>query len=64
MLKPIENYLIVIMSLLSIVLILFNPKWYWEVFIPKLRRKELEHPIVTTIIIIFMFTFIMTVLIG
>ena len=64
MLRRIIVYLIVVMSLLSIRLNLFNPKWYWEVFIPKLRKKQLEHPIVTAICIIFIFTFIMAVLIG
>ena len=52
-LSHIGALLFIILWGLSILLNVFQPKWYWENFIPKLHKKEEKHPVITVITLLF-----------
>ncbi len=45
--------LFIILWILSILLNVFQPKWYWENFIPKLHKVQEKHTIITVITLLF-----------
>ena len=51
-LSHIGALLFIISWVLSILLNIFQPKWYWENFIPILHKKEENHPVITIIILL------------
>ena len=50
-----------IMFVLAIVLNIFQPKWYWKTFIPKLQDKEEKHPVITGTLLLLL---IIIILVG
>ena len=52
-LSHIGALLFIILWVLSILLNVFQPKWYWKVFIPKLHKNEEKHPVITGITLLF-----------
>ena len=44
-LASVGKFLFVIMAIGVYGLNIFAPKWYWDIFIPKLHQKEHEHPV-------------------
>ena len=45
-LSMVGKLLFIVLWVLGMVLNIFQPKWYWENFIPKIHKKEEEHPII------------------
>ena len=52
MLASVGALLFIIFFIFGLLLNLFEPKWYWEGFIPKLHKKEEEHPVITTVVLL------------
>ncbi len=46
--------LFIILWIVSKVLVVAQPEWYWDDFIPKLRRKENEHPVITSVVLLLL----------
>ena len=46
--------LFIILWIVSKVLVVAQPEWYWDDFIPKLHRKENEHPVITSVVLLLL----------
>lgn len=46
--------LFVFMWAVGLLLNIFQPKWYWEKFIPKLHKNEEKHPVITGIALLLL----------
>ncbi len=53
-LSAVGAMLFIVLCLLGILLQIFEPKWYWERFIPKLHKKEEQHPVITVVILLLL----------
>jgi L-lactate permease len=53
-LSQIGSVLFIVLLVLSFVLNIFKPKWYWQRFIPMLHKKEEKHPVITIIVILLL----------
>lgn len=58
-LSNIGALLLIILWVLAILLNYYEPKWYWEYFIPKLQKKETQHPVITSITLIIITMLVM-----
>lgn len=53
-LSQVGKLLFVMMWIVAILLNVFQPKWYWEKFIPMIYKKEEKHPIITVIVLLLL----------
>ena len=50
--------LFVVLWMVAVLLNVIHPKWYYKTFLPKLEKKQEEHPAVT-LIVLFVFMVLM-----
>ena len=58
-LSLVGKLLFIMMWVGSIILNVFHPKWYWKSFIPKVHKKEEQHPVITVIVLLLLVIIIM-----
>ena len=55
-LTMVGKILFIVIWVLGMVLNFFQPKWYWKGIIPKIHKKEEEHPIIAGSIFLLLAT--------
>ncbi len=64
LLMIVGKLLFIILFLLGVIVNLFPCKRYWEEFIPRLHEAEERHPVITNIVFIVFFGWILIALID